>query len=134
MKKILFLILFVAFSGYSQSWNYISKDKFGNKYYIKDKVVSNQNGIVRIWTKATVWKVYDSTKKKTYYDCYQILLYEFDCENEKARVLTKTVYSSKGSIIAEESVDELFASWDYVIPDSVEAKMQETVCKLYNGI
>ena len=133
MKNTLLIIFsLLCFNLYSQNWEYNCKDKFGNKYYIKNNIVSNKNGIVRIWTRATITEIHFETKKKTYYDCYRILLYEFDCTNDKARVLSATYYSSDGSILGEETADENFASWNYITPDSIEEKMKETVCNLYN--
>ena len=42
MKKILLLLFFLSLSSYSQNWIDTSKDKFGNKYYIKNKAVDMQ--------------------------------------------------------------------------------------------
>ena len=130
MKKILLLLFFVSLSSYSQNWIYTSKDKFGNKYYIKNKAVSVNDGVVKIWTKRTTWKV--THNKKDYLNCYMVVLYEYDCNKDKIRQLSFTIYNSKGGVIASGG-DGDFAEWDYVVPDSVEESRIKKTCEMFNN-
>ena len=130
MKKILLLLFFVSLSSYSQNWIYTSKDKFGNKYYIKNKAVSVNDGVVKIWTKRTTWKV--THNNKDYLNCYMVVLYEYDCNNDKIRQLSFTIYNSKGGVIASGG-DSDFAEWDYVVPDSVEESRIKKTCEMFNN-
>ncbi|WP_124019516.1 surface-adhesin E family protein [Flavobacterium laiguense] len=61
-----------------------------------------------------------------------IELMEFDCNSSKSRTLSRTVYSSTGSVIVENTINANFSDWDYIIPDSVGETLLGKVCELYN--
>src|SRR6478672_5428294 len=140
-NKLLIITFFIlSLNAFSQNWVEVTKDKFGNKYYIKSSIISKggnfgNNSIIKIWTKQTVNKISDQRSKgkgKVYLNAYMLILMEFDCENLKSRTLSQTAYSSKGAIIGENNVNENFSDWNYIIPDSVGETIFQKVCELYN--
>ena len=131
MKNILVLLFFASISSYSLNCIYTNKDKYGNKYYIKNEAVSVNEGVVKIWTKQTSWKV--THNKKDYLNCYIIFLYEYNCNNNKVRSLSFTIYNSKGGVIASQTDDDLFVEWNYVVPDSVEEFRLKKTCEMFNN-
>lgn len=141
MKNILlFLLLATNVNLFSQNWTEVTKDKFGNKFFIKSKIVSkgddfgyNQD-IIKIWTKQIIKKVTDQRSKskgKVYLNAYMLQLMEYDCKNMKLRVISSTAYSANGAVFGSEDFGS-FADWEDVIPDSVGETMIEKVCELYN--
>lgn len=143
MKNTFLTITFLLLSlnAFSQNWIEATKDKFGNKFYIKSSIVSkggdfgNDESVIKIWTKQTVKKISDQRSKskgKVYLNAYMIELMEFDCNNSKSRILSRTVYSSTGTVIGENTIDSNFSEWDYIIPDSIGETLLGKVCELYN--
>lgn len=143
MKNTIFTItlLFLSFNGFSQKWIEVTKDKFGNKYYIKSSIVSkggdfgNEESVIKIWTKETNEQLTDNrtkSKPKVYKNVYVIELTEFDCNSSKMRTLSRTAYSATGSVIVGNTINADFADWDYIIPDSVGETLLGKVCELYN--
>ena len=140
-KKHLTLAFFlVSLSIFSQNWIEVGKDKFGNEYYIKSSIVSkggdfgNKDSIIKIWTKQTSKSFTDNRnkKKKVYYNIYLIQLFEFDCSNSSAKLLSRTFYTSKGGVIMGNDIEPYSTNWEVVVPDSMGEAILNKVCELYN--
>jgi hypothetical protein len=140
-KLIFFGIFLISITSYSQKWIESTQDKFGNKYYIQSDLVSRtsefgkDDATLKIWTKHTVKKITvkrSKTKNQVYLNAYIIELMEYDCGNSKSRVLSRTVYSAKGGVIANNDIDPNFSDWEYIIPDSVGETMIKDVCDIFN--
>ena len=142
MKNTFLTITFLLLSlnSFSQNWIEVTKDKFGNKFYIKSSIVSKggdlgiEDSVIKIWLKKTEKKITDQrskSKRKVYYNAYMLKLMEFDCKNTKSRTLSITGYSSSGVVLGTESID--YAEWEYIVPDSVGEILLEKVCELYNN-
>ncbi len=142
MKHTLLTLTFLllSFNAFSQNWTEVTKDKFDNKYYIKNSIVSrggdfgNDDSIIKIWTKQTSKSFTDSRskQKKVYYNIYIIQLFEFDCKNSKSKLLSRTFYSSKGGVIFGNDIEPFDTDWEMVIPESVGESLLNKVCELYN--
>ena len=139
MRKILliFTFLLLSLNSFSQKWLEVTKDKSGNKYYIKSSYVSKDGNIIKIWTKQILVKIKDGTGKpgtkgKVYYNPYVIELIEYDCKNLYSKLYSRTVYTSDGSVIADSKINAEYADLEYIVPDSTEEKILTKVCETYN--
>ena len=142
MKSKIFttILLIISLNTLAQKWEEVTKDKFGNKYYIKTSYVSkggqfgSDENIIKIWTKKTVNEIEDKrqNKRKIYKNAYVIELIEFDCRNSSTKLHSRTAYSAQGNLIIADNIDPFDTDWNVIIPDSVGETIINRVCELYN--
>lgn len=138
MKNI-FLITFLIFSlnSFAQKWEEVTKDKFGNKYFIKSSYVSKggeystDENIIKIWTKQTVTYI-KLLNGKVYKKAYMVQLTEFDCKNSSTKLRSRIVYSAEGNVIMTDNYSSFENDWEVVVPDTVGEIILNKVCELYN--
>jgi hypothetical protein len=139
MKQVI-LLSFISFflnisKIYSQeNWIEIGKSKISDEtFYINSTYVSNDNNVVKVWIKTTIIKTVKTKSKSTKkIKTDKKFLYEFDCQNNKLRILYAVFYNSSGNVIDTYNPDEYSIEWEISIPDSLGEFLLNKSCELYN--
>lgn len=139
MKQII-LLSFISFflninKIYSQeNWIEIGKSKISDEiFYINSTYVSNDNNVVKVWIKTTTIKTVKTKSKSTKkIKTDKKFLYEFDCQNNKIRILYAVFYNSSGNVIDTYNPEEYSIEWEISIPDSLGEFLLNKSCELYN--
>jgi hypothetical protein len=139
MKYIINIFCIVCFLSinnlYSQeNWIEIGKSSISDEtFYINSTYVSNDNNIVKVWIKTTTIKtIKTKSKSSKKIKTDKKFLYEFDCQNNKLRILYGVFYNSSGNVIDTFNPDEYSIDWEIAIPDSLGEYLLNKSCELYN--
>lgn len=114
---ILFLIALPA----SAEWVKISESN-ESIWYLDPSTIKKNGNFVRMWGITELKK-----KDKDDGHLSRRALYDFDCKNERYRILTISAHSERmagGKVLSTESIP----TWDYIAPETVGAFMFELVC------
>jgi hypothetical protein len=120
---------------YSQeNWIEIGKSSISDEtFYINSTYVSNDNNIVKVWIKTTTIKtIKNKSKSSKKIKTDKKFLYEFDCQNNKLRILYAVYYNSSGNVIDTYNPNEYALDWEIAIPDSLGEYLLNKACELYN--
>jgi len=125
MKKLLplFLLLF-SINGHCE-WTSVGGTDFGTSYIDYSTIKRNGN-VVRLW-EMTSFKSLQNVDGIKYLSSKDLV--EFDCNEEKFRYLSLSVFSlrmGEGNVVS--SVNSI-GPWDYLIPDSQGRVVFNLVCK-----
>lgn len=115
------LLLFLSLSSVNaqnQRWIYYGKDVKDIKYYYDENIRNSPTGILTTWMKS----VYVNGSEA-------LFLFEFDCKQEKSRMLKAAKYSAAGNL--EGSKNEP-GDWEIPVPDSIGEGSIKTVCKTWS--
>jgi hypothetical protein len=136
---ICLLICFLSISSiYSQeNWIEIGKSNISDEtFYINSTYISNENSVVKIWIKTItvkeIIKSKNNSKSKKKIKTEKKFLYDFDCANNKIRILYGIFYNSSGEVTDKYNPDEYEIPWEIVIPDSLGEYLLNKSCELYN--
>ncbi len=141
MKPIIFILtfLFVGHNSISQDWVYIGTDVKGDKIWIKSKYVSkrgdyNNENIIKVWDKkkSKINTIIKNHKEVKVYNVEILTLCEYDCKEKRRKLITKTIYNSKGDVIDSFTIPDYLQDWTEIVPESVGETILENVCELFN--
>lgn len=130
MKKKLFLIIFLTIITFSYSqvkdWEYILESENGTYYY---KPNNNRTAWIKVVSEKTQYYPKETYPKAKTIDGYVIILWKFDCDDQKMGIVKSTTYSKDGKSLDSNSQDEILVDMDYVNPDSIGEALLYTFCK-----
>ena len=129
MKKVLFLISFLATSFcYSQvkDWEFILESEAGTYYY---KPNNDRTAWIKVVSENTKYYPKETYPKAKTIDGYTMILWKFDCDEQKMGIVKSTTYSKDGISINSYSHDEILVEMDYVNPDSIGEALLTTFCR-----
>lgn len=135
MRILILLFFFATIQSYSQNWIEVTKDKFGNQFFINQRVVSNDGNVTRIWTKKIWKKLTDErgVKLKVYYNVVIKELVDFDCYSGAYKLISSTTYdSAEKRVIFNDDIIFYLQEWEYVVPETVGENVLNTVCEKFN--
>lgn len=117
MRSLAFALslLLAPTSAMATNWLQTAKEDIADSYIDLDSI-KHINGYKRAWLKV------DYHKDKI--SDYVLVLIEFDCDQERSRVLTIISYDSSGN---HESINQR-TEWQFVVPDSRGASDMKFVC------
>ncbi len=132
-KIILATIALVLLSsvGYGADWKLIGTSWETDYYYDPQSVQLLSKDIVRVWMK----KSYGEKRVQEYIKgigpefkelSYDESLIEFDCSENKNRLLTFSYYNQDGGVISTFTPDP--SSWNFIVPDSILEALFNIVC------
>jgi hypothetical protein len=134
LKLLLFIMAFSFASAVSaQDWIYVGQSaKDESKYYIRSTPVAN-NYHKKVWIKQTNKKItiQKNGKSVVYNDAYDLILYEFNCNDRQILIHSMASYSSTGTLLESYKPEEYEKEWSDVIPDSVGEMLLNKACELY---
>ena len=135
-KIILATIVLMLLSSvvYGADWKYYSKDVDGSSSFYDTQSVSRGENTIKVWGKAVLS---DKAKKKNIKNfpempdieniSYMEGRWEINCSKNTMRSLSLFWYSSEGNVIySRDYPDGQFREFP---PDSLMAKLAETICK-----
>ena len=118
-------------SGEARCQKLISFSKDYKVYDVSTKPQPAKARIRRLWTKWVVRPdALDRVRQdrgvsyKNYDHC--VSLYEYDCSNDRIRVLSNTDFDSDGQVIKSWSSDS--AAWDFAVPGSMGSEIELFAC------
>jgi hypothetical protein len=134
IKKIILLLLitFLSKAVFCQSWIYVGKSSDGNPYYMRSTSVESSL-TKKVWVKHNKSKltVKKSGRTLTYINGYDVLLYEFNCEEKQLMLHSVISYSSKGTVVDSYRPQDYEKEWSDVVPESVGEMLLEKACELF---
>jgi len=98
-------------------------------------------GLYRVWLKRLVKDpsgrkmhvdIQEARKLTTQgYDFYSHTIYQKDvnCSERKVRLLSEADYDSEGRLLGRTALDDRYARWANVLPDTDDAALLESVCR-----
>lgn len=120
MRRLLpiLTVLLISIAIYAQDsrWIYILSSNDGEKYYSDKTFKRLSNDDIVIWIKIV-----------RQLGGYSLDKNEYDCANDRFRVLSHTRYDSAGKVVI--STDRTNEQWQAVVPDSVGEGVFEFICK-----
>ena len=125
----LFITLFLTTTlSYSQNkdWELILESKTGNYYY---KPNNNRTAWIKVVSEKTKYFSKETNPKEKTIDGYTILLWKFDCDDQKMGIVKSTTYSKDGNSVSTFSQNEILVDMDYVNPDSIGEALLNTFCR-----
>ena len=128
MKKYLlsiFLLLTSSISYAQQNWQVIGTTDSAIAYL-------DFNTIKKIDKNLRVWTLYDF-RQESLNGYFRINSYtdysEFDCSQDRLRVLQQTMYSGKMASGTTKNIDTNTDKWLYVVPNTMNEEILKIVCK-----
>jgi len=116
--------------GEAQSWIYVTSAKDSSMIYIRANPVRLQQTI-KVWVKTTEGKIMnDNNGVQVIPRGNTISLVEFDCLNQKYRILTLTDLDSEGNIVDNLDLNGFRSSWFPIIPNSIYENVLMMACEL----
>jgi|SRR5690606_14764868 len=129
MKKGLFFItIFLTTTlSYSQNkdWEFILESETGSYYY---KPNNNRTAWIKVVSEKTQYYPKETYPKAKIIDGYTILLWKFDCNDQKMGIIKSTTYSKDGNSVSTFSQNEVLVEMEYVNPDSIGEAILNTFC------
>jgi hypothetical protein len=122
MRQIHLAVLILLLSGvaYSQEkrerWIYITAASQGRRLYYEHNIKHRKNGNLLVWEKLVRS---DNTQS-----LYQV---EYDCTNERSRVLSYSGSDREGRVI--ESNRQASQRWSALIPNTIGEQRFEMICR-----
>lgn len=125
---LIFAIMLLSYFGYSQEWIFVGGTK-DFKVYIANNYVSNNDGIISVWTKHVKNQPYLRDDGK--YESYSIFLDSYDCANGSAGLRQIITYDKNDNIIYREIINREI---EYRIdpPGSIGEVTVQKVCSTFN--
>lgn len=141
MKSLIlsFITVFAGLISYSQDWVLAGSDKEDNNWYVKSSYVKKEESIlgdeeIRIWIKKE-WKkktIKKAGKSYTYTNAKELMLVVADCENQRLKFVSSTVYNSEGKVVDNWKRQDFEQEWTDVVPDSVGEGLLKKICELFH--
>lgn len=117
--------------GYGADWKFYSFNDLAESYYDVQSITRPSKNVVRVWERMNftekgimdmVVRFGPSYKNLSFSMC----LYEINCIEKKARILSLAHYDDKRDVIHTTSFQ---GEWTFIIPESVVENLYEEICK-----
>jgi hypothetical protein len=130
MKKLLITLTLILISTSAMAeWKYLASVTTEDKGFY---VFADLSSIRKTAYGFRMWVLFDHKKRQVSAGggkyLSDISLHEFDCKDEKTRILTFTWFSDnmgKGNVVFNNS-DTM--SWSYITPESIDEYLYKTAC------
>ena len=139
ITNIICLIIFFLFANqsFAADWGIRGLLPRGTGYYDKNSIKKINKNISQVWTvtiyneegKADAFSILKRQEKAPESPeilNQEMILLEFDCVNQKYRIVSMDIYDKKGNILL--SVPEINDKWHDIIPKSINEKLKDIVC------
>ena len=126
MRRLLFLFLLTTSVSALADWTAVTKDPKGATYYLDLTTIRKKGSTVKVWGLSD----FPAPQKfRTYTYSSAKDQYEYDCDEEIARLLYLSLHS--GQMGQDEALyrDVEAENWHPVPPDSIHAFLMHLVCK-----
>lgn len=133
LQKTLLLVgvLFLNISAFSQDWIKVGSEPDGTEYYLKNNTV-NKTGNKKVFSKTVAKDLEYSNNGKIYkVDGSSIILYEYDCNNRRMKMLSISYYDSKEKLVYTTTIPSKYIEWKNVSSGTVNEMLFENSCKLF---
>lgn len=130
MKQLVFIALLMLSGGpASAEWIFVTTSENNYTTYIDPETIHRKGNRVNVWT-ITDLKLAKHSPVQGQGDFLSTRsLQQFDCEEERTRLLQFTAFSGnmgKGTVVTDFTKE---GSWDYLPPNSVGRHVMELACK-----
>ena len=139
---ICFAIFFMsAHHAWAEDWILYNTSDESKVYYNKSSIKEVDKNIIQVWTKtilnekgkakvSSVLKNMDKASDNPEIWSHKLILFKFDCVNEKYKITSMNIYNEKGSVLF--SLPEINYKWRNIILKSDSEKLKKIVCSSYN--
>jgi hypothetical protein len=133
-------VVFVALLGivvsadaWGENWKALKSDDSGSSYYDLDSRALISQGVIRVWEQY-VYTVESVTRKMMKYGSkYESLknsmtLWEINCAEKKARIISTADYSHDGKVISKTKEGAEPWPWGSYAPESLGGRLIQAIC------
>jgi len=131
--SVLLLSIVVAADAWGENWKALKSDDSGSSYYDLDSRTLISHGVIRVWEQY-VYTAESVTKKMMKYGSkYEALknsmtLWEIDCAEKKARLVSTADYSHDGRVVSKTKDGAEPWPWDSYPHGSLGDRLIQTIC------
>lgn len=121
-KTIAALAMVLSFSAQAE-WERIGKSSDGITSYLDYATIKKTRNGYRAWT------LYDQSTRDKYGDLSAVMLDEYDCKEERTRILQfRSFYGHMGTE-GIHSVQDATGQWSYPMPETTGETLLKAVCR-----
>ena len=131
--SVLLLSIVVATDARGENWKALKSDDSGASYYDLDTKILISQGVIRVWEQYVYTAESVTKKMMTYGSKYEGLknsmtLWEMNCPEKKARIISTADYSHDGRVISKTKEGAPPWPWDSYAPGSLGGLLIQAIC------
>lgn len=116
---------------YGAGWKLYGSSDLCLAYYDAQSITHPSKNIVRVWERRNFTEKGITDMVVSFGPSYKNLsfsmcLYEINCIEKMARILSLTYYDNKGGLIHTISSS---SEWTFIIPESIDESLYKEICK-----
>lgn len=135
---VCFAVLFLSVnSAMASDWKFIAKSVTGNMYYDKSSIKEVSKNIISLYTKTvyneyggkngfTLLKVMGKQPRNSDLLSHELVLFEFDCVNEKYKVSSVSLFDKDGNVL--HSLPGVADKVEDIPPESFADRLKKIAC------
>jgi hypothetical protein len=136
LLTVLGFIIFPFFEAWGEDWKLCGGNEYGGYFYDLQSIRRVSKNVAQVWEKmiflekgVQIWTQKQGLEFKKL--SYSLCLKEFDCNEQKSRQLSLTLYDQNGKVIS--SSGNYISPWDFIVPGSVGESLFNIVCNSHEG-
>ena len=131
--SVLLLSIVVAADAWGENWKALKSDDSGSSYYDLDSRTLISQGVIRVWEQYVYTAESVTRKMMKYGSKYEGLknsmtLWEIDCAEKKARLVSTADYSYDGRVVSKTKEGAEPWPWGSYPPGSLGDRLIQAIC------
>ena len=131
--SVLLLGIVVSADAWGENWKALKSDDSGSSYYDLDSRTLISQGVIRVWEQYVYTAESVTRKMMKYGSKYEGLknsmtLWEIDCAEKKARLVSTADYSHDGRVVSKTKDGAEPWPWDSYPPGSLGDRLIQAIC------
>jgi len=131
--SVLLLSIVVAADAWGENWKALKSDDSGSSYYDLDSRTLISQGVIRVWEQYVYTAESVTRKMMKYGSKYEGLknsmtLWEIDCAEKKARLVSTADYSHDGRVVSKTKEGAEPWPWGSYPPESLGDRLIQAIC------
>jgi len=122
MRYLLGLVMLIASPAWAE-WVEVTRSVNGNVIYIDPATIRKEGN------RRKVWGITDLSKVGTSGEMSRKYRKEYDCKDERSRILTIAIYSQAMGDGDVKGNDNIASEWQEIAPETVDESVLKRVCR-----
>jgi len=123
MKPFFFSLLMLIASPAWAEWVEVTRGVNGNVIYIDPATIRKEGN------RRKFWGITDLSKVGTSGELSRKYRKEYDCKDERSRILTITIYSQAMGDGDVKGTDNIVSEWQEIAPETLDEAVLKRVCR-----
>ena len=130
---VVLLGIVVSADAWGENWKALKSDDSGSSYYDLDSRALMSQGVIRVWEQYVYTAESVTRKMMKYGSKYEGLknsmtLWEINCTEKKARIVSTADYSHDGKVISKTKEGAEPWPWGSYAPESLGGLLIQAIC------